>query len=227
LSGRLQLQINGVDVVRVLRRGSTAVHLTQEPLQEGAEVDIEVDWGRRFDHMQQHSAQHLITAIAEQKFGHKTTSWNLAIGVSNKCFVELATQSVSAAELQVIEEHCNEAIRSHIPMTPRWYQPGTPELEKVRSRGLPDDFEGSEVRVVEIEGIDANMCCGTHVSNLSHLQCIKLLHTEPKRGSTHLFYIAGSRVVHYMERAYSSERALTKLLSNGRAQRCSRESTEV
>jgi misacylated tRNA(Ala) deacylase len=44
-------------------------------------------------------------------------------------------------------------------------------------------------------------------------KCIKLLHTEPKRGSTHLFYIAGSRVVHYMERAYSSERALTKLLS--------------
>lgn len=49
------VQINGVDVVRVLRRGSTAVHFTQEPLKEGAQVEIEVDWGRRFDHMQQHS----------------------------------------------------------------------------------------------------------------------------------------------------------------------------
>jgi misacylated tRNA(Ala) deacylase len=78
-------KINGVDVVRVLRRGSTAVHLTQEPLQEGAEVDIEVDWGRRFDHMQQHSAQHLITAIAEQKFGHKTTSWHVHLPPCRTC----------------------------------------------------------------------------------------------------------------------------------------------
>lgn len=82
--------------MRVLRRGSTAVHITQEPLQEGIEVEIEVDWDRRFDHMQQHSgatdqhcaacssvswcthdlaAQHLVTAIAERDFGHKTTSW--------------------------------------------------------------------------------------------------------------------------------------------------------
>ena len=42
-------------MVRVLRRGSVAVHLTEDPLAEGAEVEIEVDWGRRFDHMQQHS----------------------------------------------------------------------------------------------------------------------------------------------------------------------------
>lgn len=77
------------------------------------------------------------------------------------------------------------------------------------------------------------MCCGTHVSNLSHLQvptlfplpphylplpltpplqCIKLLHTESKKGSTLLYYIAGGRVVHYLGRAYSNERSLNKLL---------------
>ena len=63
------MQIGGVDVVRVLRRGSTAVHFTQEPLDEGAEVEIEVDWGRRFDHMQQHSGMgHLLNSL------HNTTS---------------------------------------------------------------------------------------------------------------------------------------------------------
>ena len=56
----------------------------------------------------------------------------LAIGQSNRCFVELAAKSVSAAQLQAIEGKCNEAIRSQIPMTPHWYQPGTPELEQVR-----------------------------------------------------------------------------------------------
>ncbi|CAI8057509.1 Alanyl-tRNA editing protein Aarsd1 [Geodia barretti] len=205
--------INGVEVLRVLRRGAVAVHFTEEPLEEGAEVEVEVDWNRRFDHMQQHSAQHLITAIADRDFGHKTTSWNLAIGAGSRCFVELAAQSVSPAQLRAIEDTCNEAIRSQIPMTPHWYRSGTPELERVRSRGLPDDFDGSEVRVVEIEGIDTNMCCGTHVSNLSHLQCIKLLHTESKKGSTLLSYIAGGRVGHYLERAYSNERTLNQLLS--------------
>jgi Ser-tRNA(Ala) deacylase AlaX len=47
--------INGVEVLRVLRRGAVAVHFTEEPLEEGAEVEMEVDWNRRFDHMQQHS----------------------------------------------------------------------------------------------------------------------------------------------------------------------------
>ena len=51
------VQINGIDVLRVLRRGSSAVHVTQEPLTEGAVVEIEIDWGRRFDHMQQHSGE--------------------------------------------------------------------------------------------------------------------------------------------------------------------------
>ena len=160
-----------------------AVHFTTDPLEEGAEVEMEVDWGRRFDHMQQHSgiyifililyndshsffsqihlfaAQHLITAIAYRDFGHKTTSWsvlyiytalissiptllclhvsicicirNLAIGSDSRCFVELAVQSLSVAELGAIEETCNEAIRGQVPMTPHWFQPGTPELEKV------------------------------------------------------------------------------------------------
>lgn len=106
-----------MDVTRVVRRGSTAVHFTQGPLKEGADVDIEVDWCRRFDHMQQHSgahthlinilagtpspsqplppsllplpspkAQHLITAVADRDFGHKTKSWQVKKKFSLKFF---------------------------------------------------------------------------------------------------------------------------------------------
>ena len=101
----------------------------------------------------------------------------------------------------------------------------------MRSRGLPDDFEGQEVRVVEIKGdlfilslsspppppppltgIDSNMCCGTHVSNIADLQCVKLLHTEHKRGSTLLYYVVGDRVLSYLQRTVQVEKSLTKLL---------------
>ena len=56
------------------------------------------------------------------------------------------------------------------------------------------------------------MCCGTHVSNLSDIQVIKLLHTETKKGSIILYYIAGNRVVHYLRKTVQIERNLTKLL---------------
>ena len=110
----------------------------------------------------------------------------------------------------------------------------SPSCSQVRSRGLPDDFVGQKVRVVDIEGqslvilhltvrhpspppsptegIDSNMCCGTHVSNLADIQCIHLLYTENKRGSTLLYYVAGSRVMLHLSHAVNVERRLNKLL---------------
>ena len=61
-------------------------------------------------------------------------------------------------------------------------------------------------------GIDDNACCGTHVSNLSDIQAIKLLHTEKKRGSTLVYYLAGNRVFRYMNQAVDTEQKLTRLL---------------
>lgn len=68
-------------------------------------------------------------------------------------------------------------------------------LEQVRTRGLPEDVVGP-VRVVSIKGVDANMCCGTHVRNLADLQAVKLLRTEKgKAGRTLLFFVAGNRLL--------------------------------
>ena len=68
------------------------------------------------------------------------------------------------------------------------------------------------MRVVEMVRVDTNMCCGTHVSNLSHLQVVKLLHTESKQGSTLLCFVSGNSVCNLQEKCYQSERDLTKLL---------------
>jgi misacylated tRNA(Ala) deacylase len=76
---------------------------------------------------------------------------------------------MSQKEIDDVEVSVNELIRAQTPVIPHVLQVGSPELEEVRSRGLPDDHVGP-VRVIEIQGIDSNMCCGTHLSNLSHLQ---------------------------------------------------------
>lgn len=78
--------LNGVQVRRVIRRGDQAVHVTEQPLQTGEEVRQQINWERRFDHMQQHSGQHLITAVIDQKFQFGTVSWWLGEEVS---YIEL------------------------------------------------------------------------------------------------------------------------------------------
>nr|XP_013806896.1 PREDICTED: alanyl-tRNA editing protein Aarsd1-like [Apteryx mantelli mantelli] len=206
------LDIGDVPVLRVTRRGAEAVHFVRTALEPGAQVLLSLDWERRFDHMQQHSGQHLITAIADLMFGFKTTSWELG---RQRSVIELDTPSMTAEQIEALERSVNEKIRERVPVTVRELAADDPEVETVRSRGLPDDHTGP-VRVVSIEGIDSNMCCGTHVSNLSDLQVIKLLGTEKgKKNKTNLVFLAGNRVLKSIEQSHSTEKALTSLLKNG------------
>ncbi|XP_078501454.1 alanyl-tRNA editing protein Aarsd1 isoform X1 [Lissotriton helveticus] len=204
--------MNDIPVLRVTRQGPDAIHFVRTPLELGSEVHIQVDWVRRFDHMQQHSGQHLITAIADLMYGFKTTSWELG---RQRSVIELDTPSVTAEQVAAIEAQVNEKIRQHVPVHVRVYSVDDPEIEQVRSRGLPDDHTGP-VRIIDIEGIDANMCCGTHVSNLSDLQVIKLLGTEKgKKNKTNLTFLAGNRMLNYVGRSHATEKALTSLLKTG------------
>uniref|UniRef100_G1RMI0 Alanyl-tRNA editing protein Aarsd1 n=1 Tax=Nomascus leucogenys TaxID=61853 RepID=G1RMI0_NOMLE len=204
--------INDISVLRVTRHGEQADHFTQTPLDPGSQVLVQVDWERRFDHMQQHSGQHLITAVADHLFKLKTTSWELGRFQSA---IELDTPSMTAEQVAAIEQNVNEKIRDRLPVNVRELSLDDPEVEQVRGRGLPDDHAGP-IRVVSIEGVDSNMCCGTHVSNLSDLQVIKILSTEKgKKNKTNLIFLAGNRVLKWMERSHGTEKALTALLKCG------------
>ncbi|XP_039264644.2 alanyl-tRNA editing protein Aarsd1-like [Styela clava] len=204
--------IDEVPVLRVTRRGGDAVHFVPSKLEEGQEVKLKVDWERRFDHMQQHTGQHLITAIVDKKFGHQTTSWDLGRNVS---FIELDTLSLTIAQMQEVEDECNQKIRDSTPVTVHVTEVGSTLLENVRARGLPEDHVGS-VRIIDINGVDANMCCGTHVKNLSDLQCVKLLSVEKgKKGKCNLYFLVGNRVLDFVAKKYADEKSLTKILKCG------------
>lgn len=205
--------INGVEVIRVVRQGGRAIHYIPEPIPEAIEVELVVDWSRRFDHMQQHSGQHLVSAIIENKLGYETTSWELG---KLRSHIELNCKKLTAEEMEWIETTANEIIRNNTPVNVHIYPDATSaKQENASTRGLPDDHEGP-VRVIEIPGIDRNMCCGTHVTNLSQVQVIKLYpETESMRGGTRLFFLAGNRVLKYLGKALDNERTLTKMLSVG------------
>lgn len=205
---------NGVPVLRVFRKDGKAVHFVPSPFAVGDEVELEVDWTRRYDHMQQHSGQHLVTAVAEDQFGWHTTSWNLGDEVS---FIELdAPAGIQAADVQKLEATVNQKIRECVPVSVKLYEQGSQELNGVRTRLKLPEGEGGSIRVVTIAGVDSNTCCGTHVSNLSHLQVIKLLYTEKgKQGKTNLYFLVGNRVLRYLDKAVQRERTLNTLLKCG------------
>ena len=216
-----------IPVLRVVRNGDKAIHFlhTNTPLEKGCKVKQVVDWKRRFDHMQQHTGQHLISAMFEKHYNVDTSSWwmaendNKKVGVS---FIEMNTGSLTEKQLEHIEESCNKAIRDHLDVMVNVYEKDDPALVEAHTRGLPDDIAGP-VRVIQIGSgkrlIDSNLCCGTHVSNLSHLQMVKLLNTEKakkgKGNKCNVYFLVGDRVATYIQSTYLREQKMNTLLSSG------------
>ena len=182
-------RVGGVAVVDVVRSGGEIRHLLGGPAPSG-HVTVELDWPRRFDHMQQHTGQHLLTAVTLRDLGWRTTAFHLGEQVSD---IELDVAAIRADQLADLEERVAAEIRAAHPVTARRVEPEEYARLPVRSRGLPEGHTGS-IRLVEIEGVDLNTCGGTHVASTAELEALKLLGTESMRGGTRLFYAAGGRL---------------------------------
>lgn len=200
-------RLNDVAVVDVQKDGESIKHYLAAPLEPGP-VLARLDWQRRFDHMQQHTGQHLLSALAEDRFGWRTTAFHLG---SERCDVELAVPALSPDDLPRLEEAVAAEIRAARPVSSRWVTPeDIAQLPGLRTRGLPQGHQGP-VRLVEIEGVDLNTCGGTHVANTAQVEALVLLGTEPMRGGTRVYFVAGGRVrlrLHQHEARNAALRAL-------------------
>ncbi|XP_017000135.2 alanyl-tRNA editing protein Aarsd1-A [Drosophila takahashii] len=209
----------GFPVRNVQRKGTTAVHFVESPtsFEQDAEVLLTLDYQRRLDHMQQHSGQHLITALFDREFKYDTTSWSLG---SSASYIQLSTPHlISRESLDLIERQANDLIREGRAVTVLLVDPEVAqEFQDARApRGLPKDHEGL-ARVVRIEGIESNMCCGTHVTNLSQLQCIKLLYAEKVKTNVLVHFVVGERVLAKLGEVFQREQQLTQALKGGPGQ---------
>ena len=224
--GTLQLADGAsVAVSAVENRGGQAVHVCSRPLEPGTPVTVVLDWQHRWELVQQHSAQHLLTARALQ-LGLPTVAWALGESV---CTLDLDLSSADGgdkpfgeAELRSLEATVNADIRRGAQVKTAAYVVDAPELAAARTRGLPAGVTG-ESRVIEIEGdvagapMDRNMCCGTHVSSLAHLQVLSLLSgacmVVKKKPIVRLTFVAGDRALRRLAADHARSLALTKLLS--------------
>lgn len=200
-------RIGGVAVEDVRTVADRIRHVLAGPA-PGGRVRVTLDWARRFDHMQQHTAQHLITALAADRFGWQTTAFHLGSVVSD---VELDTPRLAAEALRELEEAVAAEVRAARPVTGRRVSPDEYAALPVRTRGLPEGHAGA-VRLVEIAGIDLNTCGGTHLGSTAEIEGVKLLGTEGMRGGTRLFYAAGTRLRRLFAAHHERMAALRQLL---------------
>ncbi|XP_017112378.1 alanyl-tRNA editing protein Aarsd1-A [Drosophila elegans] len=211
--------LGGFPVRNVQRKGTTAVHFVESPtsFEQDSEVLQQLDFPRRLDHMQQHSGQHLITALFDREFKYDTTSWSLG---SSASYIQLSTPHlISRESLDLIERQANDLIREGREVSVVLVDPEVAqEFQDARApRGLPKDHEGL-ARVVRIAGIESNMCCGTHVTNLSQLQCIKLLCAEKVKTNVLVHFVVGERVLQKLGEVFQREQQLTQALKGGPGQ---------
>ena len=195
--------IAGLPVLDLHRRADGVVlHRLAEPV--SGQVQILVDGPRRLDHMVQHTGQHLLTAVAQDRCGWETTAFHLG---PVTCDIELTAAKITARQLADLEEAVAAEIRAARPVSARHVTAADYAAEQVRSRGLPEGHSG-DIRLVEIAGLDLNTCGGTHLRSTAELELVKLLGTEPIRGGTRLFFVAGRRARLRMEAHESRNAAL-------------------
>ncbi len=176
--------LGGVPVHDVIDADVGIVHVVERAIAVGP-VEGMVDAARRFDYTVQHTAQHLLSAIAADRLGWETRSVHFGAESST---IEFAAPAASDRQLAELEEWANTAISTDHPVTIGMEPAGAPGLRK------PSTREGM-LRIVTIAGLDRSACGGTHVTSTGRIGSLWVRGSERIRGHVRIVYLAGPRVL--------------------------------
>jgi len=202
--------LNGREVVNVRESDTGVLHIVEGPFEKGERVEGRIDRQRRFDHMQQHSGQHLLSRVFLDDFGLATIGFHLG---EKTCTIDLDGEEVTAEQAEKAERRANDTIFSDIPITDRTVsreEYGEMAGGDVRSR-LPEDVQ--EVRIVEIGGIDRSTCCGTHCRSTGEIGIIKILRVDRAKGGPRVEFVCGRRAVNDYAAKHTALSSLAGLFS--------------
>jgi alanyl-tRNA synthetase len=199
--------IAGVAVLDVVDQDAgIAHHLAQPVAVEADAVACAVDWERRFDHMQQHTGQHLLSAVFEELFGLHTVSFHLG---AESATIDLEGGAVEARTALASERRANAVVFENRAVTVRFEDAaGAQALRKASAR------EGT-LRIVVIDGLDRSACGGTHVRSTGEIGPILLRKLEKIRQSVRVEFVCGGRAVRRARADYEALSRISQLFSAG------------
>lgn len=197
--------IGNAEVTDVQTINGEIRHYTAAKVNTGDYV-ITIDWARRFDHMQQHTGQHLLSAVFDDDLGMVTKSFHLG---TERVSIDLDVPEVNGEQLKKVEQQVNALIYKQIPIETEWVTQEQAEGMKLRKKPAVD----GEIRLVKIAGIDINACGGTHLSNTGELGLLKIIRTEKAKNGTRIYFLCGKRAMRHFEVLQSVADQLTKSLN--------------
>ena len=200
-------RLGTADVVNTIDDGEHVLHVVNSPLSVGEAVHGEIEWGRRFDHMQQHTGQHVLSAAFDRVLDNRTMSFHMG---SESSTIDLARE-VSLADVERCVDEANRVVWDDRPVTIRFASPeeaGRLPLRKEPSREGP-------LRLIEIADFDLSACGGTHVTRTGEIGLIAVTAAEKLRGGTRVTFVCGGRALRalrgYRDAVAGSVRSLSVL----------------
>ena len=206
--------LKGIEVLHVHEEGERVLHRMATPLTVGETVQGRIDYAHRFDLMQQHTGEHIVSGIINSRYGWHNVGFHMGWESITIDFDGV----IPPEELPELERLANEAVYRNIPLN-IW----TPSPEE-----LPDVFYRTKralpwpVRIVQVPGYDSCACCGLHVARTGEIGLIKLFSCVKFRNGSRIEMLCGKRAFDFLSRNYEQNRMVSgafsaKLLETGDA----------
>jgi alanyl-tRNA synthetase len=194
--------IGGVAVTDVIDEDGQIAHVTEAAV-EADDVQCAIDWPRRFDHMQQHSGQHLLSAVFIEMYGFQTVSFHLGRDGST---IDLDVPAISPEQVAAVEQWANQTVFENRTIASSFEQEPT-DLRKASNR------EGS-LRIVTIRDLDRSACGGTHVRATGEIGPILIRKLEKIRNTVRIEFLCGMRAVRRARADYDGLNRIAQVFSS-------------
>ena len=194
-----------VRVLEVHEKEDEIWHYTKEALEVGVQVEAVIDWERRFDLMQQHSGEHIVSGMIHAKYGYHNVGFHMGAETITIDF----DGEIPEQELREMEDKVNQYIWENHPIDVAW--PSAEELEKIPYRSKKA-LSGA-VRIVTWPGADICACCGVHVKHTGEIGQVVFLSSQRFKGGVRIEMICGKRTQEYLHQLQEQNRKISQLLS--------------
>lgn len=198
--------IDGYEVLDVqIKKGLLYHRIANASFTIGQTVTGHVDWQQRFDFMQQHSGEHIISGLLHSHYGFNNVGFHLGTSEVTLDF----NQSISMEQLRKIETEANHIVWQNLPVKATF--PSKEILETLEYRSKIEILE--DLRIVEIPGVDICACCAPHVAQTGEIGMIKITNVQSHRGGMRINILCGGRALADYTAKQESASAISALLS--------------
>ncbi len=195
----------GIPVLDVHERDGQIVHQLLKPIETGSLAEGIVDWERRFDYMQQHTGEHILSGLIHQRFGYNNVGFHMG---TQEVTIDF-DGPMTLQEAEEMENAANQVVFQNLPVKV-WY-PGAEELKAIPYRSKKE--LSGEVRIVEIPQADICACCGTHVESTGEVGLIKITSIMNYKGGVRMTMVCGGRALSDFGRKQKQILKISNLLS--------------